>query len=54
MTQAVFQLGRRRALADGHARAGGIQQRHRFIRQLTRRNIAMRQFHRRADRFVEE
>ena len=54
MAQAVFQLRGRRALADRDAGAGGVEQRNGFVRQLTRRDVAMRQLYRRADRFVEQ
>ena len=54
MAQAVFQLRRRRALAHRDAGAGGVEQRNGFVRQLTRRDVAVGQLHRRADRFVEQ
>ncbi len=44
---AVLELGRRRVLADGDARAGGVEQAHRLVGQLARRDVAMRQAHRR-------
>ena len=40
-------------LADRHPRAGGVNQAHRFIRQLPRRNIARRKLHRRLDALIE-
>ncbi len=42
-----------RVLADGDAGAGGVEQAHRLVRQLTGRNVAVRQFHRGFQRLVE-
>ena len=42
-----------RVLADGDARAGGVEQAHRLVRQLARRDVAVRQPHRRLERLVE-
>ena len=51
---AVLDLGRRRVLADRDAGAGGVEQAHRLVGQLARRDVAVRQLHRRLDRLVEE
>ncbi len=51
---AIVDLGRHRVQADGGARAGGIQQAHRLVRQLARRDVAVRQPDRRLQRLVED
>ena len=50
---AVLDLGRDGALADGDAGAGRVEQAHRLVGQLARRDVAMRQLHRRLERLVE-
>ena len=40
---AVLDLGRHRVLADRDARAGGVEQAHRLVGQLARRDVAVRQ-----------
>ena len=47
-------LDRRRlgVLADRDARAGRVEQAHRLVGQLPRRNVAVREIHRRDDRLV--
>ena len=51
---AVFELGRRRVLADRDASAGRVEQADRLVGQLARRNVAMREAHGRLDRLVEQ
>ena len=51
---AVLHLGRHRVLADGDARARGVEQAHRLVRQLARGNVAVRQLDRRLERLVEQ
>ncbi|MNI54468.1 hypothetical protein D3C73_1093650 [compost metagenome] len=51
---AVFHLGRLGMLADRHAGAGGIQQRHGLVRQLACRDVAMRQAHGGVDCLIEQ
>ena len=51
---AVLDLGRHRVLADGDARAGGVEQAHRLVGQLARRDVAVRELDRRLDRLVED
>ena len=46
---AILDIRRRRMLADGDAGAGGVEQADRLVRQLARRDIAMRKAHRRFD-----
>ena len=41
----IFDGGRRRRLRYGDARAGRVEQAHRLVRQLPRRDIAVRQLH---------
>ena len=50
----VFQRGGRGVLADGDARAGGVDEADGLVRQLTRRNVAVRQPRRRFQRLVED
>ena len=50
----VLHVGRRGVLAHRHPRAGGVQQAHRLVRELARRDVAMGQLHRRLQRLVEE
>ena len=50
---AIFHFGRHRVLADGDAGAGGVEQADRLVRQLARRNVAMRELDGRFERFVE-
>ena len=40
---AVLDLGRHGVLADGDARAGGVEQAHRLVGQLARRDVAVRE-----------
>ena len=51
---AVVHLRRHRVLADRHSRARGVEQAHRLVRQLARRDVAVRQPHRRLDRLVQD
>ena len=51
---AIFELRRHGVLADRHARADRVQQADRLVGQLTRRDVAMRQPHRRLERLVEQ
>ncbi len=44
---AVLELGRGRVLADGDARARGVEQAHRLVGKLARRDVAVREPHRR-------
>ena len=48
----VLDHRRRRALADRDARAGGVEQAHRLVGQLPRRDVAVRELHRRHDRGI--
>ena len=50
---AVLELGRHRVLADRDARAGRVEQADRLVGQLARRDVAVRQPHRRLERLVE-
>ena len=45
----VLDHRRHRALADGDARRGGVEQAHGLVGQLPRRNVAMREVHGRHD-----
>ena len=51
---AVLQGGRRRVQAHRHPRTRRVQQAHRLVRQLPRRDVAVRQPDRRLDRLVEQ
>ncbi len=51
---AVLDRRRDRRLAHRHPRAGGVDQRHRLVRQLAARDVARREPHRLADRLVED
>lgn len=51
---AIVHLGRHGVQADGDAGASGIQQADGFVRQLARGNVAMGQFDRGLQRFVED
>ena len=51
---AVLELGRRRVLADGDARARRVEQAHRLVGQLAAGDVAVRQPHGRGDRLVEQ
>ena len=50
----VLDRRRHRVLADGDAGGGGVEQAHRLVRQLARRDVAVREPHRRLDRLVED
>ena len=50
----VVDLGRHRVQADGHARGRGVEQAHRLVRQLARRDVAVRQLDRGLERLVED
>ena len=49
----IIDFGRDRVLADRHAGAGGIKDRHRLVGQLARRNVAGRHRHRRLQPLVQ-
>jgi hypothetical protein len=51
---AVLDLGRRGVLADRDAGAGGVEQAHRLVGQLARRDVAVRERDRGFDRLVEQ
>ena len=53
MRAAVLELRRHAVLADRHARAGGVEQADRLVRQLARRDVAVRQADGRFERLVE-
>ena len=50
----VLDLGRRGVLAHRHARARGVEQAHRLVGELTRRDVAVRELDRRVERLVQE
>src|SRR6185312_5799463 len=50
----IVDLRRHGVLADRHARAGGIEQADRLVRQLAGGNVAVRQLHRGFQRLVED
>ena len=50
---AIIELRRHRMLADRDPRARGVEQAHRFVGQLPSRDVAVRQPHRRLERFIE-
>ncbi|MCY1295431.1 hypothetical protein D9M70_447720 [compost metagenome] len=51
---AVVHFGGHRVQADGDPRAGGVEQAHRLVRQLPRRDVAVGQLDRRLQRLVED
>ncbi|MNF28321.1 hypothetical protein D3C84_89960 [compost metagenome] len=51
---AVVHFGGHRVQADGDPRAGGVEQADRLVRQLARRDVAVRQLDRRLQRLVED
>ena len=51
---AVLERGRRRGMADGDARRGGVEHVDRLVRQLAAGDVAARQLHGCLDRLVED
>ncbi|CRM86896.1 hypothetical protein [Pseudomonas sp. 22 E 5] len=53
-TAAVVHFGRHGVQADGDARTGGIEQTDGLVRQLSCRDVAVRQFHRGFQGFIKD